>query len=217
MLDQELFDLLKGTADAAFVVTREGEICSWNAAAEKLFGYTPKEALHKTCYELLHGKGVLGTEVCEAHCDIWRATSHSENVPNFDLEVKTRSGRHFWVNLSSIIYRNSRTDRALIVHLARDISEQKNREETLQKMIEMSRTVAQMPETSGNLSPISSLSEHELEILRLFAQGKNSAEIAKTQGITLPTLRNHLHHINQKLRTHNRLEAVTHAIQRKLL
>ena len=30
-------------------------------------------------------------------------------------------------------------------------------------------------------------------------------------------LRNHLHHINQKLRTHNRLEAVMNAIQRKLI
>jgi DNA-binding CsgD family transcriptional regulator len=30
-------------------------------------------------------------------------------------------------------------------------------------------------------------------------------------------LRNHLHHINRKLRTHSRLEAVTHAQQRGLL
>lgn len=217
MLEQELFDLLKGTADAAFAVTREGEICSWNAAAEKLFGYSEKEALHKTCYEILRGQGALGTEVCEAHCDIWQCASKSENVPNFDLAVRTRAGRRIWVNLSSIVYRNSRTGRSLIVHLARDISEQKKRDEMLQKMIEMSREVAQMPENVGNFSPISPLSGHELEILRLFAQGKNSAEIAKTQGITLPTLRNHLHHINQKLRTHNRLEAVTHAIQRKLL
>lgn len=217
MLEQELFDLLKGTADAAFAVTREGEICSWNAAAEKLFGYSEKEALQKTCYELLHGKGVLGTQVCEAHCDIWKCTSNSENVPNFDLEAKTRVGRRIWVNLSSITYRNSRTGRTLIVHLARDISEQKHREEMLQRMIEVSREVSHIPEIAGNLSPMVPLSEHELEILRLFAQGKNSAEIARTQGITLPTLRNHLHHINQKLRTHNRLEAVTHAIQRKLL
>lgn len=217
MLEQELFDLLKGTADAAFAVTREGEICSWNAAAEKLFGYSEKEALQKTCYELLHGKGVLGTQVCEAHCDIWKCTSNSENVSNFDLEAKTRVGRRIWVNLSSITYRNSRTGRTLIVHLARDISEQKHREEMLQRMIEVSREVSHIPEIAGNLSPMVPLSEHELEILRLFAQGKNSAEIARTQGITLPTLRNHLHHINQKLRTHNRLEAVTHAIQRKLL
>ncbi len=30
MLDQELFDLLEGTSDAAFTVTDQGEICSWN-------------------------------------------------------------------------------------------------------------------------------------------------------------------------------------------
>ena len=28
MLEQELFDLLEGTADAAFTVTDQGEICS---------------------------------------------------------------------------------------------------------------------------------------------------------------------------------------------
>ncbi|MEO7963967.1 MAG: LuxR C-terminal-related transcriptional regulator [Gemmatimonadaceae bacterium] len=31
------------------------------------------------------------------------------------------------------------------------------------------------------------------------------------------TLRNHLRHIKQKLRTHNRLEAVTHAQRRGLI
>jgi LuxR family maltose regulon positive regulatory protein len=64
---------------------------------------------------------------------------------------------------------------------------------------------------------VSPLSEKELQILRLFSSGKNSPEIAESLQISLQTLRNHLHHINQKLRTHNRLEAVTHAIQRKLI
>ena len=39
MLEQELFDLLEGTADAAFTVTDQGEICSWNNGAEGLFSY----------------------------------------------------------------------------------------------------------------------------------------------------------------------------------
>jgi len=51
----------------------------------------------------------------------------------------------------------------------------------------------------------------------MFSTGKNAAEIARRLKITLQTLRNHLHHINQKLHTHNRLEAVTHAMQRRLL
>jgi DNA-binding CsgD family transcriptional regulator len=51
---------------------------------------------------------------------------------------------------------------------------------------------------------------------RLFADGKNSAEIARTLGISLQTLRNHLHHINEKLGTHRRLHTVMHAMRRKL-
>lgn len=57
----------------------------------------------------------------------------------------------------------------------------------------------------------------ERHILRLFAEGKDSDEVARSLGISPQTLRNHLHHINQKLRTHNRLEAVMNAIQRKLI
>ena len=46
--------------------------------------------------------------------------------------------------------------------------------------------------------------------LRLATPGSRFGyPIARTLGITAQTLRNHLHHINRKLRTHNRLEAVT--------
>lgn len=40
MLESELFALLQRTTDAAFSVTEEGEIVSWNKAAERLFGYS---------------------------------------------------------------------------------------------------------------------------------------------------------------------------------
>jgi DNA-binding CsgD family transcriptional regulator len=65
--------------------------------------------------------------------------------------------------------------------------------------------------------PAATLSEQERNVLRLFAEGKDSDEVASTLSISPQTLRNHLHHINQKLRTHNRLEAVMNAIQRKLI
>ena len=53
-------------------------------------------------------------------------------------------------------------------------------------------------------------------MLQKFAEGKSPADIVHELEIRPQTLRNHLHHINQKLGTHNRLEAVTHAIRRKL-
>jgi len=217
LLEQELFDLLEGTSDAAFAMTDQGEICSWNKAAEKLFGYSAAEALNKTSQGILHGRGPLGIEMCGENCSVrHRAEKHLE-IPNFDLEVKIRSGRQMWVSVSTLVFENPRNHRRLIVHLAHDITESKKNEELLRKMMDVSRQLSNIQEAALRPLPITPLSEHEKEILRLFSMGKNSAEIARRLKITLPTLRNHLHHINQKLHTHNRLEAVTHAMQRKLL
>lgn len=52
MLEQELFNLLEGTSDAAFAVSDQGESCFWNKAPEKLFGYTASEVRNKTCYDI---------------------------------------------------------------------------------------------------------------------------------------------------------------------
>jgi PAS domain S-box-containing protein len=217
VLEVELFNLLEGTSDAAFVVTDEGEICSWNKGAEKLFGYCAAEAVRQTCKDLLQGRGPLGTEVCGDKCSVRDCAAQHLDIPDFDLEVKIRSGRRMWVNVSIIVFENPRNHRRLIAHLARDITDRKKNEDLLHKMMGISRQLAAIPDVAMRPEPMPTLSEHEKEILRLFSSGKNAAQIARNLGITPQTLRNHLHHINQKLHTHNRLEAVTHAMQRKLL
>jgi len=131
--------------------------------------------------------------------------------------VKTSSGSRLWVNVSTIVFEEPRRNRLLIVHLARDISHRKKKEELLAKMLDLSKELAASSGHADGLAPVSPLSEQEQRILRLFAKAKNSTEIARELGITLPTLRNHLHSINEKLRTHNRLEAVMHAMQRGLI
>lgn len=217
MLEAELFAFLAGSSDGVFVVRESGEICYWNRAAQDLFGYSDEEVLGKTCSELLHGIGALGTQVCLEHCVELQCTLKPKSMPNFDLNVTTRDGERKWVNISTVPFLNRRTQRTLIVHLARDISVQKSREETIRKMIAASREVCAMEDSPNGAAPITPLSSHELEILRMFAAGKDAPRIAKALGISPQTLRNHLHHINKKLRTHNRLEAVTHAVQRHLI
>ncbi len=216
MLEEELFDLLEGTSDAAFAVTDQGEICSWNSAAEKLFGYSASEALNKTCHGLLQGRGSLGAQFCGENCSVRDCAAKHIEIPNFDLETKVRSGRRKWVSVSILVFENSRNHRRLIVHFARDITERKKNEELLHRMMDVARQLSNIQDVALRPAPITPLSEQEKEILRSFSMGKNSTEIARKLNITLQTLRNHLHHINQKLHTHNRLEAVTHAMQRKL-
>ena len=217
MLEAELFAFLERTADAAFAVTREGQICSWNQAAERLFGYSSADVLNRACYEVLDGHGALGTQVCIGDCSVQQCAAQKLEIPDFDLEVKTRSGERLWVNVSTLVFEEPRRNRRLVVHLARDISRRRRSEELLAKMLEISKEMVAVADHNTRLAPVSPLTEQEQRILRLFAKAKNSSEIARELGITLPTLRNHLHSINEKLRTHNRLEAVMHAMQRGLI
>ncbi len=143
MFSGELFKFLEATAEAAFATTQAGEICSWNCAAEQLFGYSATEALHKTCDELLKGRGSLGTQVCPAHC---RLAATGEPIQNFDMEIKARDGRRIWVSVSTLVFEDSRTGRHLIVHLTHDMTPRVKIEELARKMQRLSKQFLSIPE-----------------------------------------------------------------------
>lgn len=219
MLERELFSLLERTADAAYVVTCEGEIRAWNAAAEQLFGYSSEQVLGRNIDELLDARDALGTEAlaggAEAATRRWEGATPA--IPNFDLEVATRAGARIWVNVSTIVFDNVRTGRPLFVRLARDMTQRRRRERLFGEMLALARHVVALTDTVSDHAPVEALSDQERRILKLFAQGDNSTAIARKLRISPQTLRNHLHRINRKLRTHTRLEAVTHAQRRGLL
>jgi len=219
VLETELFALLEQTADAAYTVTESGEICSWNGAAERLFGYSASDVVGRNIDDVLKARDALDTHALaggpEAATRRWNGTSGG--IPNFDLEVRTRSGGRMWVNMSTIVFDNRRTGRRLFVRLAHDIAQGRLNETLLSRMLEAARQVVALADDASHHAPVEPLSEHERRILKLFAEGNNSATIARKLTISAQTLRNHLHHINRKLRTHNRLEAVTHAQRRGLL
>jgi DNA-binding CsgD family transcriptional regulator len=123
------------------------------------------------------------------------------------------------VDLSTLIFKDRRTHRRLIVHLSRDITERKYSEDLLHKMLHLSKQIIAVTDGNGvgRLAPVSSLSAQEQSVLRLFSGGKNSAQVARELGISLQTLRNHLHHVNDKLGTHDRLQAVMHAMHHKII
>jgi len=128
-----------------------------------------------------------------------------------------RSRGRIWVNVSTIVFDNRRTGRRLFVRLARDITRRRTKEALSNRVLEAARQLVSLTDDAPDHTPVEPLSEQELRILKLFADGSNSTTIARTLRISAQTLRNHLHRINRKLRTHNRLEAVTHAQLRGLL
>ena len=65
--------------------------------------------------------------------------------------------------------------------------------------------------------PTPRLTDRELEVLKLVAQGLNNREIAKRLFISENTVKNHVRNILEKLQLHSRMEAVMYAVREKLL
>jgi two-component system NarL family response regulator len=74
-----------------------------------------------------------------------------------------------------------------------------------------------MTRTDRQQVPSPKLTDRELEVLRLVAEGLNNREIAKRLFISENTVKNHVRNILEKLQLHSRMEAVMYAVREKLL
>jgi two-component system, NarL family, response regulator LiaR len=73
------------------------------------------------------------------------------------------------------------------------------------------RTVA--PPPSVDAKPLEQLSERELDVLRLIADGMENAEIAETLNISPRTAKNHVSNILAKLGLPSRVQAAVYAVR----
>jgi PAS domain S-box-containing protein len=206
--------LVQRTMDPAFALTARAEIWAWNPAAEAITGFGPSEALHQSFPQLTEAHGPLGKPLDAEYCE---RVIRDGGVSSFDLELKTASGSAIWLNVSVLVFEPLRFSPALIVHLAHDITASRRRRALYERLRETAREITQLGDAEHHLVPVPVLTQQEQRLLSLFAQGKPPAQVARELDISSQTLRNHLYHVNQKLGTHNRLEAVIHAVRRGLI
>lgn len=217
MSEQQLTQLLEGTTDASFTVDLQGEIRTWNKAAENLFGYPASSAVGNSCATLIKGRVDSRTTVCCQSCDVLECVRAGREVSNFDMEISTRAGRRIWVNVSLLVTYDQHTERRLIVHMMRDIRRRKKAEQLTGEMFRIAKSLVNNAEQGGELPPMVPLTSQEKKILRFLIAGKSTKEAAEELRISMGTLRNHISHINQKLHTKNRTEAVMKALKRGII
>jgi len=81
----------------------------------------------------------------------------------------------------------------------------------------LDRFVARPPRSTGIPPDFADLSERELEVLRLIADGRSNAEIAVDLYISEATVKTHVTHILTKLRLRDRVQAVALAYRTGLM
>ncbi len=214
MQRDRLSHLLARTRDPAFALTARAEIWAWNPAAEAVTGFAAEDALHQSFTTLVDARGPLGKRLDAGYCE---QAIGAGGVATFDLELRTASGPLIWLNISVLVFEPLRVSPALVVHIAHDITASRRRRSLYERLRETSREITQLVDEEHHFVPVPPLTRQEQRVLTLLSKGRTPAQVARELDISAQTIRNHLHHVNQKLGTHNRLEAVVHAVHRRLI
>ena len=215
-----LFEALRDAADGAFVIDDELRILYWNKAAEAILGFGSEDVGGQFCYQLLHGYDEGRHLICRMQCQVAKLALQSKPVPNYDIHVTTKQGDNLWLNMSVFTYRMGNTDgKKVIVHIFHDLNHKEVDDRVLSHLVEVVRRYQDIPQKSGlgMTSHLDVLTPREGEVLSLLAKGHGTQDIATLLSISPSTVRNHIHHILEKLQVHTRLEAVTIAIKHNLI
>jgi len=120
------------SADAAIIsLSLDSRILTWNTAAEKLFGYTPEEAIGQRLADVLLRAGDKERSLTEFFAEVESFRQPAPNARYIEETFQRKDGSHFEASLiASGIYDASGQLRGVSA-IARDVSEIKRKERAL--------------------------------------------------------------------------------------
>lgn len=117
--------IVNSSDDVIISKNLDGVITSWNLTAEKLFGYSPEEAIGK------HIGLIIPPEKMEEEYEILAKMRAGERIDHFETIRRARDGRLVDVSLTVSPIRDEKGKVVGISKVARDISDRKKSEQLL--------------------------------------------------------------------------------------
>ena len=186
----EMRERLSGSEPPSMVVDTEHRILLWNRGAERLLGRKASEVIGRRCHEVLGGRDAFGNRACHVACAPCAMLRVGEPVKPFEMTVSVPGGVSRSLRISTTVVRRDKWA-DLIVH------------------------TFELVETPAGVSAAGEppLTPRQRDVLRLIATGLQNKEIATELGLSLATVRNHVHAILDSLGLHSKLEAVALAFR----
>jgi len=120
-----LSTIVECSEDAIYSESLDETVVSWNAAAERIFGYTAEEIIGKKANILVPQE--QRADYLERHKRIHRG----ERFSHFEATRLQKGGEKIWVSISLAPLRNNEGQVVGISKIVRDITERKKRDEEL--------------------------------------------------------------------------------------
>ncbi len=209
---EAVLDLLAQSETPALATDDHGHVVFWNRAAERVFGRTSNQVLGHRCYDVMGGRDVFGNRFCHENCAVLSMTRRGESVRAFEMAVES-APRPEQLSVTVMRLPGFGPEQFTLVHLMQPIDQQGRLARALEQLGAREEARPPAPAEPAVRGPVAlakapPLSEREREILRWVAAGLQNKEIAQKLGISLATVRNHVHNILEKLEVHSKLEAV---------
>ncbi|UOE47470.1 PAS domain S-box protein [Mucilaginibacter sp. SMC90] len=115
----KLAAIIQSSDDAIISKTFESKITSWNAAAERIFGYKAEEMIGESIYKL------IPEELHFEEPQILERLGSGKRVQHFETKRRTKDGRLIDVSLTISPVKDSRGNIIGLSKIARDITEKK--------------------------------------------------------------------------------------------
>ncbi len=175
-------------------------VLSWNKAAEELTGIPAGDAVGWYSWQVLGAEDETGAVACHAGCTRARLLRDGSPVDPLHLSIRARTGRK-QVLLSTLAL--AAGDELVYLHLLRECATKPQQQDPHDEEVSL----------GGALT----LTERQLEILRLIADGLPAKVISVRLGLCETTVRNHIRGILSRLGCHSQLEALATARRAGLL
>ena len=219
----EVLDVLSQSETPALATDIGGHIVFWNRAAERLLGRPTNQVLGRRCYDVLGGKDVFGNRFCHENCSVVSMTRKGESVQGFEIVLGNSPKQEQNISVSILKIPGSRPELFTLVHILQPIDRVGPPDPRPRAPRRAAHGDARAATQEG-WEPVAAptpvalpkappLTDREKEILRWVAAGLQNKEIAHKLGISLATVRNHIHNILEKLDVHSKLEAVSLAFR----
>jgi len=208
----DALDLIAGAETAAFAMDRNERIIYWNAAAEKLLGWSADEVLGRPCFSVLAGRDPFGNLYCMRDCAIVRTAAEGASVEPFLMEIARKKGGSQKLKVRVVPLPAGGKTVSCLMHLV-----ERGDPAELDRLVGSLRAVAKPgadPSRPDPVLSVSPLTAREREIVVLLSNGYAALNIAAKLNLSHATVRNHIQNILRKLEVHSQVEAIAVAFRR---
>ena len=160
-------------SDGVFTVNHNCKIMSFNAAAERISGFSRDEAIGQYCFDIFH------TDICEGNCALRHTLSNGTSVYNTRVTIINRYGKKIPISVSTTILKNDEGKYIGAVEFFRDMSMLESLENELSKVKQFGKLVSCNPEMQKIFSMLPQIAQSECNVLIQGPSGSGKELVAE--------------------------------------